>query len=295
MRRHNEFEQGPKKRAMNSTFSTPPRQRGFTRIDLIATIAITTLLLGMALPVFGRNLTGARVIECLSTKKELIRAWAAFAGDHDGTVPGVLNGTATLTGTYFPEMPWARGWMSWDTSLDNTNTLRLSDPLQASLAPYLNGKVTPFKCPADVYQSSLQKLRAVTRLRSVSANTAVGPGNAEQGVWDSAYYRHITKMSQFTAPSPANTWIYIDEHPESINDPVFFPPTSATQWIDWPAGYHDGAAGFSMADGSAIMHRWLSPNTILPITYQGIISSPPLNSPDARADIAWVRDRTPHR
>src|SRR5207237_10456204 len=112
--------------------------------------------------------------------------------------------------------------------------------------------------PADVYQSPSQKARAWTRLRSVSANTGVGPGNAEQGPWDLAYYRHITKMGQFTKPFPADTWIYIDEHPESINDPVFYPPSSPTQWIDFPAGYHDRAAGFAMADGSAQMHRWLS-------------------------------------
>jgi hypothetical protein len=280
---------------MNSNHSTSPDQRAFTRIDLIALIAIVIVLLGLALPTFGRNLTGARVIECLSNKQELIRAWAAFAGDHNGTVPGVVSGGGEIVTTYIPEMPWARGWITWDMATDNTNILRLTDPIQASLAPYLNGKITPFKCPADVYQSPLQKARSINRVRSVSANIAVGPGNAEQGPWETAYFRHVTKMSQFTVPSPADTWVYIDEHPESINDAAFYPPTSSYQWIDLPAGYHDRAAGFAMADGSAQMHRWQSPRTVPAVTYNGFINFPPANSPDDRADIAWFLNHTPHR
>jgi len=280
---------------MNSNHSTSPEKRAFTRIDLIALVAIVIVLVGLAVPAFGRNFTGARVIECLSNKQELMRAWAAFAGDHDGTVPGVLNGAATISATYFPEMPWARGWMTWDTASDNTNILRLTDPIQASLSPYLNGKITPFKCPADIYQSAVQKARGWTRLRSVSANTAVGPGNAEQGPWDLPYFRHVTKMSQFITPAPADTWVYIDEHPESINDPAFYPPSSANQWVDFPAGYHDRAAGFAMADGSAQMHRWQSSRTILPITYNGFINFPAVTTPDDRADVAWLRTHTPHR
>lgn len=278
---------------MNSKHSTSCDRRAFTRTELVALVSVAAILLSLAVPAFGRNLTGARVIECLANKQELMRAWAAFAGDHDGTVPGVGIGLSTSTTNYLPEMPWARGTMSWDSGADNTNVLRLTDPIQASLAPYLNRKITPFKCPADVYQSPIQKARGWTRLRSVSANAAVGPGT-DNGLLDPAFYRHITKVSEFTTPPPADTWVYIDEHPESINDTVFYPPSSSLQWVDFPAGYHDRAAGFGMADGSAQMHRWLSPRTVPPVTYNNFFP-PNVSTPDDRADVAWVRNRTPHR
>jgi len=36
----------------------------------------------------------------------------------------------------------------------------------------------------------------------------------------------------------------------------FFNP-HATAWVDQPASYHCGAAGFSFADGHSEIHKWL--------------------------------------
>src|SRR6185437_10193474 len=69
-----------------------------------------------------------------------------------------------------------------------------------------------------------------------------------------AIYKHCTKLKEI--PSPANTWVFIDEHPDSINDPGFFNPQSATQMTDTPSTLHDDACGLSFADGHAEIHQW---------------------------------------
>ena len=77
-------------------------------------------------------------------------------------------------------------------------------------------------------------------MRSISGNIGVGDGNAEGGPWGASLYKHIKKAGDFTDPGPSETWVYLDENPDSINDAGFFNPTSLGSWIDQPASYHNG-------------------------------------------------------
>ena len=76
-------------------------------------------------------------------------------------------------------------------------------------------------------------------------------------------WRHYAKESDLIAPSPSDLWVFLDEHPDSINDGLFdFPmPTapSTTMYVDMPAAYHNGACAFAFADGHAELHRWIYP------------------------------------
>jgi prepilin-type processing-associated H-X9-DG protein len=56
---------------------------------------------------------------------------------------------------------------------------------------------------------------------------------------------------------PTDTWVFVDEHPDSMNDAGFFNPQSKTAPVDVPASYHNGAGGFAMADGHAEIHKWV--------------------------------------
>jgi prepilin-type processing-associated H-X9-DG protein len=91
-------------------------------------------------------------------------------------------------------------------------------------------------------------------VRSISGNIGIGDGNAETGPFD-PIYKHIKKASDFIFPSPSETWVYLDEHPDSINDAGFFNPHQSN-WVDQPANYHNAAAGFAFADGHSEIHRW---------------------------------------
>ena len=90
------------------------------------------------------------------------------------------------------------------------------------------------KCPADRFTSAAQKKKGWTeRVRSVSGNIGIGDGNAETGPWD-MIYKHIKKTGDFVFPGPTETWVYLDEHPDSINDAGFLIRTSAVGLINRP-------------------------------------------------------------
>jgi len=63
------------------------------------------------------------------------------------------------------------------------------------------------------------------------------------------------------------TWVTVDEHPRSINDGFFcvdmnfYPNLATAQLPDAPASYHNGACGFSFADGHAEIHSWKDSRT----------------------------------
>jgi len=45
-------------------------------------------------------------------------------------------------------------------------------------------------------------------------------------------------------PQPTGIFVFLDEHPDSINDGYFLHQADDPAWIDLPASYHNGAAGF---------------------------------------------------
>jgi prepilin-type processing-associated H-X9-DG protein len=83
----------------------------------------------------------------------------------------------------------------------------------------------------------------------------------------------------------------LDEHPDSINDGYFLINPGASQWGDLPASYHNGAAGFSFADGHSEIHRWLYPSTKRAVTTRGDYNGQLFPSRE-RGDNNWVVQRT---
>ncbi len=129
------------------------------------------------------------------------------------------------------------GWLNWGPSTDNTNTIYLLDSRYAVLAAYFGNAKNVYKCPADIYASGGQrKLGWQSRCRSVSGNIYIGEGNGwAKGSWGDpggpnklTIYRGAKKASELQIPGPAQTWVYMDEHPDSINDAGAFPPDSLT-------------------------------------------------------------------
>lgn len=58
-------------------------------------------------------------------------------------------------------------------------------------------------------------------------------------------------------------WVFLDEHPASINDgacgfrmPNSSADTSSQGWVDFPAGLHNNTTSFSFVDGHAELHHW---------------------------------------
>ena len=245
---------------------------GFTCLEFLVVLGVLVLLISMVISSQAGARSGGQTIQCLNNLRQLIRASSMYCADNSDALPMVFHG-GYVPSVNGPNRPWVTGWLDWTTSSDNTNVIYLLDSRYASLAAYFGREKRIYKCPADVYMSPAQRSRGwKERVRSVSANLYVGRGNAWASGTDYSVggpnnltiYKGAAKATDLLIPGPGKTWVYFDEHPDSMNDGGIFAPDTATNLPDAPATYHDGAAGMAMADGHCEMHRWTGPTMTKP-------------------------------
>jgi prepilin-type processing-associated H-X9-DG protein len=123
------------------------------------------------------------------------------------------------------------------------------------LAAYVNNAVGVYKCPSD---GSLAQNGP--RLRSVSMNALVGDPMVRANRFNPNWCQFL-KTSQF--PGPANFFVLIEEHPDTINDGYFVNTWDQVKWGNLPASFHRGSANITWGDGHIERHRWL-PDTVRP-------------------------------
>jgi prepilin-type processing-associated H-X9-DG protein len=121
-------------------------------------------------------------------------------------------------------------------------------------------------------------------------NAMVGDGGAftPNGVnVNNTNYLQFLKV--FTVPRPSDIFVFLDEHPDSIDDGYFLnrDVEGAPQWTDLPASYHDGAASFSFADGHSEHHRWHNASTKQPARAH-VLDPLPMPIADGVQDFEWV-------
>jgi prepilin-type processing-associated H-X9-DG protein len=164
---------------------------------------------------------------------------------------------------------------------------------QSLLGYYASFSPNIFHCPADHFLSSAQINAGWSgRVRSVSMNAMVGdPGTVFQNDTNinNPGFEQFVKESDFRDPS--SIFVFLDEHPDSIDDGYFLNTGTVSEWVDLPASYHNGGGSFSFADGHTEIHRWVCASTVRP-NVPGGAALPMSLAPDDTADFNWVLKRT---
>lgn len=271
--------------------SGPPL--AFTLLELLVVVAVMAIIAALLLPALSRAKGRALAISCLNNTRQLAVAWTLYADDHGDRLPYNLGGTGVRRVALLKtNLNWVNHVLDWSTNSDNFDPTTLTE---ASLGSYVSRGVPVYRCPSDHVLSEQQRAAGWTaRVRSYSMNAMVGDAGevSLQGFnVNNPGYVQFFKLG--TIPHPSEIFVFLDEHPDSINDGYFLNKYSNYtyyRWIDLPASYHHGAGALSYADGHSELHRWRMASTRVP-AHAGAIDLPAEVTAAEAADFNWVLSR----
>jgi prepilin-type N-terminal cleavage/methylation domain-containing protein/prepilin-type processing-associated H-X9-DG protein len=313
---------------MNISFGVKKRIKSaaFTLIELLVVIAIIAILAAILLPVLNRAKERAINIGAISNLRQCLFAWKMYSTDNASILPPnryadneTLNPPIVIPEAASGALPsnlsaegyptWAAGQMRgpqngsapsinvapYSGAWDCTNSALLLDTRFSVMGSYIQNP----KIYTDPGDQSLWDQKS--RVRSFSMNCAIGSTNQSflTGAGNAGPWRLYNKETDIIAPSPSDLYVFLDEHPDSIEDGFFdfaMPTAHLTSYVDMPAAYHNNACAFSFADGHAELHPWLNPGALPQVNWNVQDTPEPIKSQSSNTgsnpDIFWMAEHT---
>ena len=288
---------------------------GFTLTELLVVVGVLGLLALLLLPAYGDSRTKSREIQCLDNLRRVMNGALLYTRDnHDLFPPNPDDGTS-LEGYAWAVGNVAGGLTSPPPGSQVFNSDQSANSNKFLLLPYVGGDPSVFRCTADARQglysgSDSNKFgTTVSAIRSIAMSQAVGtadqswlaggahsgkPNLPVPGAWltgshgQNAHnnpWRTYGSLTDMVVPIPANTWVFIEEDPYSINDGGFAMSVATWRWIDYPTTRHNMAGGLTFGDGHVELHKWQNIGLRLSLTGGALL---PAND----SDWLWLKSRT---
>jgi prepilin-type N-terminal cleavage/methylation domain-containing protein/prepilin-type processing-associated H-X9-DG protein len=267
---------------------------GFTLVELLVVIATVAVLAAVLLPALAGTKPNGQAFQCLNNTRRLTLCWTMYASENSDKL--------------MDPSKWVSGQMDWSSWQDNTDVSTMLDD-KALISPYVKSAAL-FKCPSDIYQSPQNpgpRIRSVSLDGALNGGPTLGSLYAPPGEAPRTYFA-ARKMSDLNTPGPANIYVILDEHPDSINDAEFMLNAglvnkTAQKWRDYPGSFHNGAVSLSFADGHSEIHKWITGTTLQGVEYKsfspysGSATTSPINQNSTigdNKDYEWLEDRMPY-